>query len=181
MKPAKVAPHFEPAVNHLRETLTGLRSGRASTALVDGLVVELYGAQVSLRDLASVTVSDARTIVIEPWDPSAVPAVEKALVASPLGVTPAVAGTVLRVQLPPLTEERRKELARLLGQHTESARISVRNVREKLLREFRRRQDDGELSDDAFAKAKDALQREVDTALAAIAALGREKEAELLA
>lgn len=180
MKTPKLSSDFEPAVAHLEATLRGIRTGRASVGLVESLTAEYYGTPTRLRDMASLSLPDPRTIQIEPWDAAAVDLVEKALLASSLGVTPSKVGKVLRLHLPALTEDRRQELTKLVGKYVEDARIAVRNTREKLLRDLKHRHDDGELSDTAFELEKKQLQRQVDDTLAVIEEHGKEKEAELL-
>jgi ribosome recycling factor len=180
MKPTKLAPLLEPPVKHLQETLRGIRSGRATVGLVEPILVDYYGTPTRLRDIASISTPGPRTVHIEPWDTAVVPAIEKALVASSLGVNPSVAGTVIHLNLPALSEERRKELVKLVGKHVEEARIAVRNTREKLLRELKKRHENKELSDDAFDREKEALQTSVDEALRAAEDSGREKGEELL-
>lgn len=180
MKRQEVSTLFEPSVDHLAETLRGIRTGRASTGLVEPILVEYYGTQTRLRDIASISTPDPRTVQIEPWDTSVISAIQKALEASSLGVMPTIAGTVIRLHLPPLTEERRRELVKLVGRHVEEARIAVRNSREKVLRELKKKHEDGDLSDDAHRGERDKLQKDVDDALRAIQEAGKEKEEELL-
>jgi ribosome recycling factor len=177
---SSVSPEFEPAIQHLREVLRGVRTGRASVGLVESVMVEQYGTSMRLRDMASLSTPDARTIQIEPWDKGAVAAVEKSLLMSSLGMTPTVAGTVIRLSIPLLTEERRKELVKLVKKQVEDARIAVRNLREKRLKEFKRKHEDDEWSDDELARQKAELQTAVDAVLEAIAEAGKEKEAEVL-
>src|SRR5690349_20169821 len=117
------------SVEAFRHDLTKLRTGRASTALVDHLKVNYYGSDMPLTQVASVAVSDARSLTITPWEKQMVAAVEKAILASDLGLTPNTAGTVIRINLPALTEERRKELSKLVHGEGENAKIAIRNIR----------------------------------------------------
>ncbi|MDP3685494.1 MAG: ribosome recycling factor [bacterium] len=171
---------FGPVVAHLETVLKGLRTGRANSGLVEHLEVESYGTKMRLKELATVTVPDARTIHIQPWDKDQVPVVAKAIESSPLGVMPTVAGTMIRLTIPPLTEERRRDLTRLLGRYLEEARVSIRNIREKQVKELKSQKDAKELSEDAFERERKNLQEEVDAAIAAVDNRGKEKEKELL-
>lgn len=175
-----VAATFQPALDHLETVLRGLRTGRASTGLLEPLMVEAYGGTMRLQEIASITTPDARTIQVEPWDRALVKTVEKALSQAPLGTAPTVAGSVIRVVLPPLTEERRVELSKVVRQHVEECRIAIRGVREKLLKDLRVREESGALSEDMAERDRKRTQQEVDAAVAAADARGRAKEDELL-
>jgi ribosome recycling factor len=180
MKNIKLSPNFEPAVSHLVEQLRGIRTGRASTGLVEGVTVDYYGTQTRLKDIASITTPGAQLIQIEPWDKNAVSNVVKAIEISSLGLNPTVAGSIIRLNLPQLTEERRKELVKVVGKYVEEAKIAVRNVREKLLREIKNQLDAKELSEDEHRGEKETIQKEVNDALQVIDEEGKEKENELL-
>lgn len=176
-----VAPVFAPALDHLETVMQGLRTGRANPGLVEHIEVESYGTRMRLKELATVAVTDARTLQIQPWDKAQVGVIAKAIEASPLGVMPTVAGTSIRLTLPSLTEERRRELTRLMKQHLEEARVAIRNVREKQLKELKAQKDAKELSEDAFERERKKLQEDVDAAVTAVDSRGKEKEKELLA
>lgn len=180
MKQPTIHPAFESSLQRFQETLRGLRSGRASTGLVESLSVDAYGTLSRLRDIASISTPDARTVQIEPWDRSLVPAIEKAITISSLGIQPTTAGTVIRLSLPPLTEERRKELVKLVGKHLEESRIGIRTAREKLLRDLKRQEEEEGLSENESGRQKKQLQEQVDAALTAAQTLADEKEQELL-
>lgn len=172
---------FAPALTHLDTVFQGLRTGRANPGLVEHLEVESYGTKMRVKDLATVTIPDARTLQIQPWDRGQTALIAKAIESSPLGVMPSVAGTVIRLSLPPLTEERRRELTRLVKRHAEEARVAVRNTREKLSKELKSRKDAKELSEDAFERERKKLQEGVDATIAAVDSRASEKEKELLA
>jgi len=180
MKQIKVSPSFEQAVSHLEEELRGIRTGRASSGLVENITVDYYGTQTRLREMASITIPSSQTIQIEPWDKGAVVGIVKAIEISSLGLNPNVSGTIIRLNLPTLSEERRKELVKVVGKYLEDAKIAVRNVREKLLRELKNKMDDKELSEDTHRNEKEKVQKEVEDALKAIDEHGKEKEIELL-
>lgn len=171
---------MEKCVEAFKTTISKVRTGRASPALLDGIVVEYYGTPTPLRQLASVTVEDSRTLKINVFDRSIGPAVEKAIMASDLGLNPNSAGTDIRVPLPPLTEERRKDLIKIVRAEAEQGRISVRNVRrdandkvKALLKDKEISEDDDRRSQDEIQKTTDANIKKVDLALA-------EKEKELM-
>lgn len=176
-----IAEPYRPALQHLTEVLRGLRAGRATPALVESIPVEAYGARSPLNQLARISTPDPRTIVVEPWDKAIAQNVEKALAASALGVTPVTAGTVIRLPLPAVTEERRQELAKLVKQRVEETKVSIRNEREKLLKTLRGRKDAGTLSEDAFERERKKLQTDVDAATAAAEQRGEEKIADIFA
>lgn len=180
MKQYKLAPHFEPAVNHLLEELRGLRTDRASTGLVENLQVDYYGTMTRLRDIATISTPGPQAIQIEPWDKNAASGIIKAIETSSLNLNPSVSGSIIRLNLPSLTEERRKELVKLVGKMSEEAKIAVRNVREKHLREFKNKLDKKIISEDEHKRERDKLQKEVDEVLAAINEHGKEKEEELM-
>lgn len=179
--PKSVPPAFASAIRHLDETLRGVRAGRATPGLVENLAVDVYGSSQSLKALARIGIADPKTITVEPWDKGQVKIIEKAIASSPLGVNPVVAGMVIRITLPPLTADRRRELSKLVRQRVEEARIAIRSVREKRFHDLRASKAAGRASEDAFERARKALQNETDTAVEAAERLGEEKEAEILA
>lgn len=180
MSSDQIAPVFLPAVKHLEQVLSGLRAARATTGIVDHLNVTAYGATMRLKELATISVPDAKTILIEPWDSAQAPAIVKALQTSPLGLQPSETGSVIRLSLPPLTEERRRELAKVVRERLEEARVAIRQTREKLAKDLKSRNERGELSEDALVREQKRLQEEVRVATTAAEARGREKEEEIL-
>jgi ribosome recycling factor len=169
------------SVEAFRQDLTKLRTGRATTALVDHLKVNYYGSDMPLTQVASVAIADARSLTITPWEKGMVAAVEKAILASDLGLTPNTAGTVIRINLPPLTEERRKELTKHVHAEGENAKIAIRNVRrdaiqhvKELLKDKKVTEDDARRSEDDIQKLTDKHVRDVDDVVKA-------KEQELMA
>lgn len=162
------------SIDSLKHDLTRVRTGRASTALVDGIKVPYYGADMPLTQVASVALADSRTILITPWEKTMVAPIEKALMASDLGITPNTAGTVIRLNMPALTEERRRELAKHVGHEGENAKIAIRNVRrdalqqvKDLLKEKLITEDDDRRVDDEVQKLTDRYVKEVDTVVKA--------------
>ena len=168
------------AVEALERDLAAVRTGRASTALVERLTVEYYGTQTPLNQLASISVPEAHTIVIQPWDRSALGAIEKAILKSEVGLTPNVDGTHVRLTIPALTEERRKDLVRLVHKRMEEARVEIRNHRREGADEIKRLERDGELGVDDARRQLDVLQKLTDRWTAEVDRVGQHKEQEIL-
>lgn len=154
--------NFEKAVEHFVHELSGVRTGRANPALLNTVTVESYGARMPVEHVASVTVSDARTLVISPWDKGQLQAIEKAIQQANLGFNPSNDGTVIRIVLPPLNEERRKEMVKLVGQIAEKGKIGIRNAREVVVKEMKKAESDGKISKDDLAHGQKKLQEIVD-------------------
>ena len=154
----EVEEKMEKAVEYLRKEFRGTRTGRASAGLVEPIKVEAYGSQMDLRQVASISVPDATLIVLKPFDPGTLKAIEKAILASNLGITPASDGKVIRLPIPPLSTERRQQLAAQLKKLSESTRIILRNVRRDGIKEIERMEKASELSEDLAKRAKDDVQ-----------------------
>ncbi|MGQ0384032.1 MAG: ribosome recycling factor [Gammaproteobacteria bacterium] len=167
-------------VAQLKDHYRKMRTGRANTGLLDGLKVEYYGSEVPLNQVASINVEDSRTLVVSPWDKSAVGAVEKAILKSDLGLTPNTAGQVIRLPLPPMTEERRKELSKVARHEAENARVAVRGVRHDLMNELKDRLKERLISEDENRRAQEEIQKLTDRHVHDIDAVLSEKEKELL-
>lgn len=174
------AVKFAKVMEHLATELSGIRSGRATPALVEHVKVEAYGTMTPLIELASITAPEPRLIVVSPWDKSIVKDVEKSLQAANLGVNPSVDGVVIRLNFPALTEDRRKDLVKMVQHKLEEARVSVRGVREDVLKELKAQKTDGSLGEDAFFAAQKELQTLVDKQNDAIKQMGEQKEQEIL-
>ena len=160
--------------------LKKMRTGRAHPSLVDHLKVDDYGNDVPLQQVASINVEDARTLTISPWEKSMVGPIEKAIHKSDLGLTPMTAGTVIRVPLPPLTEERRRDITKVVRQDAESARVSIRNVRRDVLADVKELLKEKEISQDDERKAQDEIQKLTDRHIAEIDQQLGAKEKEIL-
>jgi ribosome recycling factor len=169
------------SIDALRHELSHLRTGRASTALVDGIKVPYYGSDVPINQVATVAVSDARSLTITPYEKQMVGPIEKALMSSDLGVTPTTAGTVIRLNMPPLTEERRKELAKHVGHSGENAKVAVRNIRRDALQHLKNLLKDKQISEDDERRAQDEMQAITDRFTREVDAAVQAKEQELLA
>ena len=177
----KDAEHrMQKTIESLKEELRRLRTGRAHTSLLDHITVEYYGSQVPISQTATVSVEDARTLTVNPWEKSMVPAVEKAILTSDLGLTPVSAGTVIRVPLPPMTEERRKELVRVVRHEGENARVALRNVRRDALSTIKDLLKEKVITEDDDRRAHDEIQKLTDRYVAQVDALLKEKEAEIM-
>ncbi|MEW9624106.1 ribosome recycling factor [Rhodanobacter geophilus] len=168
------------SIDALRHELTRLRTGRASTALVDGIKVPAYGSEMPLNQVASVALGDARSIIITPFDKSLVGPVEKAILASDIGITPTTAGTVIRLNMPPLTEERRRELARHVSHEGENAKIAIRNVRRDAIQKVKDLLKDKQISEDEERRADDEIQKLTDRFVKDVDGVVKAKEDELM-
>ena len=171
---------MEGAVAALGGEFNSVRTGRASTALLDRVSVDAYGTKTPLNQLATIHAPEARLLTVQPYDPSIMASVERAIMESDLGLTPNNDGKIIRLPVPQLTEERRKELVRLIHKMAEEARVAVRNVRRDILNELKRTEKDGDLSRDQLARAQDEVQKLTDSQIKQIDDLMGRKEAEIL-
>ncbi len=153
------------SIESLRHDLTRIRTGRASTTLVDHIKVPYYGSDMPLSQVASVSLADSRTIIITPWEKTMVAPIEKALMASDIGITPTTAGTVIRLNMPALTEERRKELAKHVGHEGENAKIAIRNVRRDALQQMKDLLKEKLITEDDDRRFDDEIQKLTDRAV----------------
>ena len=172
--------NFEKAMEHFHHELSSVRTGRANPSLLATVMVESYGAKVPLQQVANTTVSDAKTLTISPWDKGQIQEIEKGIMAANLGFTPSNDGNVVRINLPPLTEDRRKEMVKLVGQIAENAKIAVRQVREDILKAVKREESDGSATKDDVAAAQKDVQEIVDDHNKQIKEIADEKEKELM-
>jgi len=171
---------MQKTVHVLKREMETIRSGRATSALVDQIMVEAYGTNTPLSQLASVSVPEARLLLIQPWDRSIVGNVQKAIQKSDLGLNPMSDGEVLRLVIPPPTEERRKELVKVVHKRVEDAKIAVRNVRRDALEELRKLEKDKKVSRDENVRATDKLQKLTDRFIAEVSKVGADKESEIM-
>ncbi|QGH62304.1 ribosome recycling factor [Serratia proteamaculans] len=171
---------MEKSVEAFKNQISKIRTGRASPSILDGIMVEYYGSATPLRQLASVTVEDSRTLAINLFDRSLGSAVEKAIMASDLGLNPSSAGSVIRVPLPPLTEERRKDLIKVVRNEAEQGRVAVRNVRRDANDKVKALLKDKEISEDEDRRSQDDVQKLTDTYIKLLDAALAEKEKELM-
>lgn len=168
------------SVASLKQDLTKIRTGRAHTSLLDHITVEYYGSQVPLNQVSNVNVEDSRTLTVTPWEKQMVPVIEKAILNSDLGLNPASAGTVIRVPLPPLTEERRKDLIRVVRNEAEGGRIAIRNIRRDAIGNVKDLMKEKMIGEDDERRAEDEIQALTNEYVAKIDAVLADKEAELM-
>ncbi len=171
---------MQGAVEALDRDLAGYRTNRASPALVENIVVDYQGMEMPLNQLAQITVGDARLLVIQPWDRTAVQAVERALQAADLGMNPQIDGHIIRLVLPVLTEERRRDLVRQMGRRVEEGKVAARNVRRDAQESLRNMERDGEESQDVVRRALDTLQGHTDAAVEDMELASKKKEEEVM-
>ncbi len=176
---ADAKAHMQKAIEAARREFGSIRTGRANASLLERVMVEYYGVQTPVTQVASVTVPDARLIVIQPWDKSLVREIERAIQKSELGLTPANDGTVIRLPIPSLTGERRRELVKVAHKQAEEARVAVRNIRRDYKERLERLEKKGEVSEDAAHRAVDELQKLTDHFIKEVDALLATKEAEI--
>jgi len=171
---------MDSAVQALKRELNGVRTGRAHPSLIETLPVDYYGATTPLKQLGTINAPESRLLTIQVWDRSALKAIEKAIQASDLGLNPAIDGQLIRLPIPALTEQRRRDLVKLVHNKTEEARVAVRNVRRHSHDELRKLEKDGHISQDDIKRHEDELQKMTDQHIATIDVEGKKKEAELL-
>lgn len=171
---------LEKIVEHLRGEVSSLRTGRATPALVEDLEIDYYGTKTPLKAVASISSPEARSLVIQPWDKNAIQAIEKAIQSSSLGLNPVTDREAIRLSIPPLNEERRKELTKLLGRHLEDSRIAVRRDREEALKEVEQKEKVKKISEDEKFRQKNEVQKVVDEINKKIEEMGSAKEKEIM-
>ena len=169
------------SVDALRHELQRVRTGRASTALIEHLKVNYYGSDVPLSQVANVVVSDARSLTITPWEKNMVQPVEKAILASDLGLNPTTAGTTIRLIMPALTEERRRELAKHVSHEGENAKVAIRNIRRDAMHNVKELLKDKKITEDEERRAEDEVQKLTDKSIKDVDAVVKAKEDELMA
>jgi ribosome recycling factor len=168
------------SVESSRGELATVRTGRASPHLLDRIMVDYYGAQTPLKQLANVATSDARLLTVTPFDKGSIGAIEKAIQESDIGLTPSNDGNVVRLQIPELTEERRREMVKVVHGVAEEGRIAIRNIRRDVMQDLRELKNEGEVGEDDERRAESALQKQTDDSIAEIDSLLKGKEEEIL-
>jgi ribosome recycling factor len=168
------------AVEAMERDFQGIRTGRASTALVERITVDYYGTQTPLNQLAGISVPEPHQIVIQPWDRGVLGSIEKAIIKSDIGLTPNVDGTVVRLNIPPLTEERRRDLVKVVHKRMEEARVEIRNIRRDANDHLKREERDGHIGTDDVHRQADTLQKTTDRHIAEVERRGSTKEQEVL-
>ncbi|MFR9649035.1 MAG: ribosome recycling factor [Rikenellaceae bacterium] len=173
------ASRMKKAVEHLEQELLNIRAGKASTNVLNGVMVEYYGSQSPVSGVASVTVPDAKTIIIQPWDKNMIRPIEKAIIDSNIGLTPSNNGEQIRLSLPPVTEERRRDLVKSVKAECESGRISLRNIRRDAVESFKKAQKDG-MSEDEAKDGEGRCQKVLEKYSKLIDSLFADKEQEIM-
>lgn len=176
----KATERMDAAMEHLKRELGGLRTGRASTALLDTIKVDYYGTLTPLKQVANVAAPESRLITVQPWEPQLIREIEKAIMASGLGLTPANDGKIIRIPVPPLTEERRRELIKVCRKHGEETKIALRNIRRESNDELKHLQKNAKLSEDELRKAEHEVQKLTDQYVQKVDQILKKKEEEIL-
>ncbi len=171
---------MEASVEALKRELASIRTGRASPALIEHVKVDYSGTSMPLKHIAGVSVSGANLLLIQPWDPTSTPAIEKAILKSNLGLTPNTDGTIIRLNIPPLTEERRQELRKLVRKRIEEGKIAIRNTRREASDKLKQLEKDKEISQDEHKRASGKIQLLTDSFVDTTEQAGQKKEAELM-
>lgn len=174
------AQRMHKSIESFRGELSKIRTGRAHTSLLDHITVDYYGSETPLSQVASVGVEDARTLTVTPWERQMVPVIEKAIMTSDLGLNPATAGTVIRVPMPALTEERRRDLVKVVRSEGENARVAIRNIRRDANNDLKMLLKEKEISEDEERKGQDDIQKLTDKHVAEVDELLETKEKELM-
>ncbi|MER3424272.1 MAG: ribosome recycling factor [Nitrospiraceae bacterium] len=176
----KLTERMEGAVEHLKRELATLRTGRASLALLDAVKVDYYGTPTPLKQVANLAVPESRLITVQPWEPQMIREVEKAILASGLGLTPSNDGKIIRIPVPPLTEERRKDLIKVSKKHGEDTKVQLRTIRREANEELKRLHKDAKLSEDDLRKAEAEVQKITDQYVQKVDQILKKKEEEIL-
>ena len=176
----EVAEKMSNSLEAYRTELTRIRTGRASLSLLDGIKVEAYGSSMPLNQVGTLTIPESRQIVIQPWDPQVMSGIEKAILKSELGLTPINDGKVIRINIPQLTEERRKELVKIVKKIAEEYRVAIRNHRREAIDALKKQKKSKEISEDEQFKFQDEAQKETDSYIAKIDKVAAEKENEVM-
>jgi len=174
------AARMKKSVEALRQDLRKVRTGRAHPSLLENLTVEYYGASTPLQQVANVVIEDSRTLAVTPWEKQMVPVIEKAIINSDLGLTPNSAGQVIRVPLPPLTEQRRRDLTKVVRGEAEGGRVAIRNIRRDAIGDLKELKKEKLIGEDDEHRAEEEIQKLTDRFIAEIDAVLAEKEAELM-
>ena len=176
----EMAEKMENSLGAFKSELTKIRTGRASLSLLDGIKVEAYGSSMPLNQVGTLTIPESRQIVIQPWDPQVMSGIEKAILKSDLGLTPVNDGKVIRINIPQLTEERRKELVKIVKKVAEEYRVAVRNHRREAIDTLKKQKKNKEISEDEQFRLQDEAQKETDASIAKIDKVAAEKENEVM-
>ncbi|MBA3073501.1 MAG: ribosome recycling factor [Anaerolineae bacterium] len=172
--------HMQGALNSLEDDLTGIRTGRATPALVEKLPIDYYGIPTPLMQLASISIPEARAIMIKPFDPTSLKTIERSILASDLGLTPNNDGKAIRLNLPPLTEDRRRDLVKVVHGRLEEARVSIRNVRRDVIKDLKEFEKEKMISEDDLKLGEEEIQKLTDRMISNVDVIGTRKEKEIM-
>ncbi|KUK65511.1 MAG: Ribosome-recycling factor [Desulfotomaculum sp. 46_80] len=172
--------NMKKSVEVIKKEFASLRAGRATPALLDKIIVSYYGSMMPINQLASITAPEARLLIIQPWDKAALPDIEKAIMKSDLGINPSSDGTIIRLAIPQLTQQRRLELVKLLKKKAEEGKVAVRNIRRETNDLLKEEQKDGDISEDDLRRFQDEVQKQTDKYIKEIDALVKLKEQEIM-
>lgn len=178
--PQEHKPEFQKVIDHLKRELSQFRTGRATPALVDDIKVEAYGSQMELKGVGSIQVTDPKTLTIEPWDKNLLKDIEKAILAANIGINPVNDGKVIRLVMPKLTQESRRDLIKVMGKKLEEARVGVRHVRDEIKEKIIAAQKDKQMAEDERYRAQDALDKLSSEFNETVKKLGEDKEKEIM-
>ncbi len=176
----KLTDKMEAAINVLKKEFATIRTGRASLSLLDGIKVDYYGTMTPLNQVATLAVPESRLITIQPWDPKVIENIEKAIQSSGIGLTPANDGKIVRLPVPPLTEERRKELVKLAKKMAEDSRVAIRNIRRDINEEVKKIEKEKKISEDESRKSLEDIQKTTDQYIKKIDDILKKKEEEIM-
>ena len=172
--------NLDKAIDHLKSKMSSLQAGKASPAIVDTIQVDNYGSMMPLKSIANISCPDSKTVKIEPWDKSAIGSIEKSIQESDLGINPQNMGTHIFLPVPLMTEDRRKKLVKIVKEEEESAKISIRNVRQDFLKKIKIQKDENEISEDEQKKLEKDVQEKIDEANRKITEMSKKKETEIM-
>ena len=176
----KAAEKMNGAIDSLKKDLASIRTGRASLSLLDAIKVDYYGTLTPLNQVATLGIPDSRQITIQPWDQRLIPEIEKAILKSDLGLTPSNDGKIIRLNIPPLTEERRKQLVKTVKKRAEDARIAIRNIRRDINEEIKKEEKEKHISEDEVKKSQEEIQKITDSYIIKIEEIVNHKEKEIM-
>jgi ribosome recycling factor len=176
----KTTERMTGAIEALKKEFASIRTGRASLALLDGIVVNYYGVSTLLQQLASMSIPESRLIAIQPWDPKIIPDIEKAIMKSELGITPVNDGRMIRIQIPPLTEDRRKQLVKIVKKKAEETKVAIRNIRRDTNEEIKKIEKEKHLSEDDIKRFQDEIQKVTDSFITKVDEVLGFKEKEIM-
>jgi ribosome recycling factor len=176
----KTTDRMDRTIEALRKEFSSIRTGRASLALLDGIMVNYYNTLTPLQQLASLSIPESRQMAIQPWDPKAIPDIEKAILKSDLGLTPMNDGKMIRMNIPPLTEERRKQLVKMVKKKAEEAKVAVRNIRRDANEDLKKLEKEKHVSEDEVKKAQDEIQKLTDSHITRVDDVLANKEKEIM-